>query len=193
MPLYQPRVVLGQAPRGLHNLAITVRNHEIDTSRQGISFATLSLEEKDQDIACAFHWFATSLVNYVRLIGFLDVMGQNGWLIDALVDNSKHKIVSEFCRNYVAEVIPNVNLWRHKVGAHFASTDPLNSDNIGTLQDSMLNPVTYQKQHYYAHAHTYARGSEQSKIPEWSLTEVFEQLQSRYWQGRSLPTIPPEQ
>ena len=58
-------------------------------------------------VACAFHWYAVSVCNYVRLVGWLT-----------------HGEEAERAREYVQRVLPGVYVWRNKVAAHFSITDP---------------------------------------------------------------------
>lgn len=173
-------------PEGLHQLALSVRQKENDKDPR-ITFSILSTDPEEYFIACEFHWFAVSSVNYARLVGFVDVMSANGWMIEHLEDNDIKKTVNEHCTTYAKETLGPVYVWRNKVAAHFASSAPFTSDNIGTLQDSLLDPVGYFGSRYTAHAHTYAKGDEKSIIPEWSLTQVFEEISTRFFPERTIP------
>jgi hypothetical protein len=167
---------------GLWALAGTVRLEEVRRFTSPIKFA-ITFDERDNLIACYFHWFATSLLNYVRLVGFIDVMSKNRWTVESLQDKERKKKVKENCKRYI-EGIPEVQKvlkWRNKIAAHFAATDPWEQDNIATLQDSIQHPITYSRPYYYAHLHVFGLGECESVIPEWSLTETFEALSSRYW------------
>lgn len=169
-------------PVGLHTLASTVRVEEIRLyPDENLSFrVSFASNTSENIIACCFHWFAISLVNYIRLVGLIDVMIEKGWRIESLQNPDKRKTVKEHCVEYVKEVIPNVHAWRNKIAAHFAITDPWN-DNLGTLQDSIMHPVSYIRPYYCVGAHQYSLGEEESSIPRWSLTQTFEALSQRYW------------
>ncbi len=54
-------------------------------------------------VACYFHWYAVTVCNYAKLVGWL---ANDGDSIKA--------------REYMERVLPQVYLWRHKVAAHFA-------------------------------------------------------------------------
>ncbi len=86
----------------------------------------------------------------------------------------------------------DVVVWRNKVGAHFAITAPHKSDNIATLDMSIMFPVTFSNSQYRVGEWTLTRnnssGSYSSAIPCWSVTEVFENLIPRYWPKISIAT-----
>jgi len=171
---------------GLWTLASGVRTEEIRNSKRLLM--AISMDERDFLIACYFHWFAISLVNYIRLIGFVDVMQKNRWAIERLQEKSIKSYVKLHCKNYINSVpeVEDILAWRNKVAAHFAATDPWEKDNIGTLQDSIQHPITYCRPYYYAHRHTFGLGGIQSDIPGWSLTQTFESLGPRYWTNYKL-------
>lgn len=105
-----------------------------------------------------------------------------------LSDKSKFNTVKSSVDDYVENVteLSDVLIWRNKVGAHFAITAPHRSDNISTLDMSVMFPVSFNSGHYYVGEHTLTRtdgagGRHTSAIPRWSLTEVFENLIPRYW------------
>lgn len=167
---------------GLLSLATTVRQEEVKNFTSSVGFA-VNFDGRDNIIACYFHWFAISLVNYVRLVGFIDVMQKNRWTVESLQDKTVKNCVKTHCRDYIRSIteVQNVLIWRNKVAAHFAAIDPWEQDNISTLQDSIQHPITYSRPYYYAHLHVFGLGASESEIPEWSLTETFESLASRYW------------
>lgn len=167
---------------GLQTLASSVRYKETERYENPINFS-IQFDNKDILIACFFHWFANSLINYAGLIAFVDVMNKNMWAIENLQDLDKKKQVKDYRKKYISEVpeLQKVLLWRNKISAHFAATDPLNNDSLGTLQDSIQHPIVYKKPYYYANLPAFGLGGSESVIPGWSLTETFELLSSRYW------------
>ena len=167
---------------GLWALASTVRLEEVRKFTSPVNFE-MDFGRQTNLIACYFHWFANSLVNYVQLVGFIDVMSRNRWTIERLEDREIKRLVREHRKRYIEgiEELEKVRKWRNKVAAHFAATDPFNDDTVGTLQDSIQNPITYSKPYYYANLHVFGLGESESVIPEWSLTETFESLAPRYW------------
>jgi hypothetical protein len=181
-------------PEGIHRLALSVRAEEIrklnSTSLfDSANFSSMCFDSKTFSIVCEFHWFANSIVNYARLVGFVEIMGKQGWEIEHLSDKRIGTEVNEHCRRYVQRVMPDVYIWRNKVSAHFAATDPFSKDNWGTLQDSMIHPISYSRPYFFANSHSFSKGGEVSEIPEWSLTQTFEKLSSRFFPQRTLPSL----
>ena len=95
------------------------------------------LNEVPQDlVACFFHWYSVTACNYVQLVGWL---GNGG-------DTGKAK-------SYLNKVLPEVSLWRNKVGAHFALVDPKergdSKDSEADLAKSVMTPVAFQEDAFY--------------------------------------------
>ena len=178
-------------PEGIHQLALSVRAEEIRQNSEQLcpSFMVDYVDAKTYLIACKFHWFANTLVNYARLVAFVEITNKNGWMVEHLSDKKTSDAVNLHCREYVKRVVPSIYLWRNKVSAHFAATNPFSDDNTGTLQDSMHHPISYMRPYYFASSHTLSKGGEESAIPQWSLTQTFENLTSRFFPQRKLPVI----
>lgn len=184
--------------RGLWGLANSVayREHPFLEMSKKMTFVSFGRDvdatTKDIDmVACFFHWFGVSLCNFVRLVGFIRGL-KNGEFVRAdLTDQAKTKAraiknsVDAYVRS-VPEVQP-VLIWRDKIAAHFAITDPRKDDNIATLDMSVVFPVTYASPRYRANYFQMIRSNGESAhasaFPEWSVTGVYEQLSSRYWPG----------
>ncbi len=139
-------------------------------------------------LPCLFHWFGVSVINYARLVGFLSGLASNKFARQDLEDKKVLETVKKHCNNYVDNIseLKQVKLWRNKVAAHFAITDPRKEDNIAMLDFSVMYPVGYADNRFRVNVHTFTRtesfGVEyQATLPSWSVTEVFEMLQSRYW------------
>ena len=120
-------------------------------------------------LACAFHWYAVSSCNYARLVGWL---GNDG-------DSPK-------ATDYFKSVLPNVHVWRNKVAAHFAVTDPHDEDTPADLAASVLFPIGFQDDSFVASPFTLAKGdpsgsSSSREDMTWSLTHVHAQLCQRFW------------
>ena len=128
---------------------------------------------------CCFHWFAISIINYVRLIGLIDIMNKNNWKVSDIAKNREK--ISKYCTEYVREVIPAILLWRNKVAGHFAITNPRKEDNLATLEMSIMHPLTYLYPHYEVSAGKLSTEGETGEIPQWSLIKEFEKLIPRYW------------
>ena len=131
------------------------------------------LEGIPQDlVACAFHWYAVSACNYVKMIGWL-------------VSNSD----STKAREYMERVLPQVYLWRHKVAAHFAIIDPRKDDNAADLAKSVMFPISFDDDAFYANSLTLTQSSGgKSSIScqdmRWSLTHTHRSLILRYWPSK---------
>ena len=138
-------------------------------------------------IACFFHWFGVSLCNFARLVGFVRGLSANEFSRADLSDTTKFEAIKSCVDGYVNTVteLSDVLVWRHKVGAHFAITAPRKSDNVSTLDMSVMFPVTFTDGQYRVGELTLTRrnstGTHTSAIPCWSVTEVFENLLPRYW------------
>jgi len=127
-------------------------------------------------VACAFHWYAVSVCNYVRMIGWL-AYGQN----------------TNEALNYLKSVIPAVKIWRDKVGAHFAIIDPKKDDNPADPAKSVMFPISFERDAFYAGSFTLTQGSGGKSFTSrqdmgWSLTHTHRDLIPRYW-----PTSTPKE
>lgn len=172
---------------GLFQLAEMVRIEEGKrVRRDGVGVKTFEIfGHVPLIIPCAFHWFSTSLVNYIRLVGLIDFMNQQGWKTEDLKNLANKEAIKKYCSDYVKKVIPSVYLWRNKVSAHFAPTDPFSGDNLGTLEVTVMNTIAYHTPYYKAELQWTTQGESSQLIP-WALTEVFEQLAGRYWKDSEL-------
>jgi len=139
-------------------------------------------------IACMFHWFGVSLVNYARLVGFIKALANNDFARSDLGDPAKFKSIASRVDDYVKAMseLDAVLKWRNKVGAHFAITAPHKDDNVATLDMSVMFPVSFTNGRYRVGELALTRssssgGSHTSAVPCWSVTEVFESLLPRYW------------
>lgn len=176
---------------GLNVLALTVREHEIDFLLQNPGIRRMTLGGVPDVVSCSFNWFSVTLVNYLRLVGLVQLMNTNSWKSDALVDPKNRKEISSHCREYVKEAVPAVFTWRNKVAAHFAATDPFRDDNLGTLEQSVMNLVTYGVPYYCVGQMNWHSGGHAAELPKWALTKVYEDLAPRFWPQVTLPSLPP--
>ena len=120
-------------------------------------------------VACAFHWYAVTACNYVKVVGWL---ANNG-------DSSE-------ARKYVERVLPQVFRWRHKVAAHFAVIDPRKDDSAADLAMSVMFPVSFDNDAFYTGSFTLTitKGGKQNTSRQdmrWSLTHTHYDLIARYW------------
>ncbi len=184
---------LNYLPIGLHTLAAKVRNMEIDVINKNGGVPTILMVSGFADngiLACCFNWFAVSIVNYLRLISLVDLMNKNNWKSNDIAHQENHKEVKDYCREYVREVIPEIYRWRNKVAAHFAITDPFNNDNLGTLESSIMNPVSYHCPYFESGLISLVTNNQKSELPVWSLSKTFEILIPRFWPQVTLEQFP---
>jgi hypothetical protein len=154
-------------------------------------------EEKEFNafLACVFHWFGTSVCNYARLVGYIRGMTLGHFTRADLKNQANFKQVKKSINEYVDSIdeLKSVRVWRNKVFAHFAITDPCKDDNIATLDMSVVFPVSFCDGRFVVGAMAMMRkdssGRHTSELPQWSLTEVFEALEPRFWPG--LKFVPP--
>lgn len=169
---------------GLKILADNVRELEIQYVEKDPHAAHVVLHTSSQVpalIPCAFNWFSVTLVNYLRLVGLVQLMNENDWKSSDLAIPSNRSAIKAHCKKFVQSAVPEVYLWRNKVAAHFAATDPFHDDNLGTLEQSIMNPVTYKFPHYHVGVLLWNTAGETSQLPSWALTKVYEDLSARFW------------
>ena len=143
-------------------------------------------------VPCSFNWFATTLVNYLRLVALVDLMNKNAWKSVALSAPENRQLIKTHCTDFVKSAAPDVYRWRNKVAAHFAATDPFHDDNLGTLEQSIMNPVTYRYPHYYVGMLKWNTQGQSSDLPTWALTKTYEDLGPRFWPEMTLRPVKDE-
>ncbi len=184
-------------PQGLFSLAATVKMEEGKRIKRDGSVKKFEMfGHIPWIIPCTFHWFSTSLVNYIRLIGLVDLLNKKNWKSEDISNQDNKQTIKGYCTDYVKKIIPDIYTWRNKVSAHFAATDPFSNDNLGTLEASVMNSIVYHTPYFKAGALTWHTKGETSQLPSWSITETYEHLTDRYWPDSKLeyePTscIPP--
>ena len=124
------------------------------------------LEGIPQDfVACAFHWYSVTACNYVKLAG---------WLING-GDTSK-------ATKYLQHVLPQLHIWRNKVGAHFARIDPRPEDTPADLAKSVIFPISFDDDAFFEASLVLTIGGSSSGLDlRWSLTHTDDRLSARYW------------
>ncbi len=138
-----------------------------------------------------FNWYATDLVNFIKLIGLID--GLQTFRLNYNETFQKEEIrqkLNTHCATYLEKVHPTIHQWRKKVSAHFALTDPRKEDNLATLEASVMFPVSYERPYFEAGGAKWTIGLDQSQLPNWKLTQVFEELAPRFWPQVKLPEFP---
>jgi hypothetical protein len=144
-------------------------------------------QEINHLLPCFFHWFGNSICNYARLVGLIVAKEQGEITEEDLQFEPEREKIRIACNNYIKSIpeLEEVLKWRNKVSAHFALTDPRKEDNIATLEASIIYPVGFENGRYRTATMTFSRGDNEvnydSEIPKWSLTEIFEILENRFW------------
>lgn len=180
---------------GLSELCASVKRREVAFEKAGgdkvkvMVFGSAMESQQSLDVtACMFHWFGLSLCNYARLIGYIRGLHRGDFTRSDLTDKKAVDKVRTSIEGYVSSIpeLAAVKVWRNKVFAHFAITDPYKDDNISTLDMSVIFPVTFEGRYYVGSMVITRRnsiGSHTSALPRWSMTEVFESLIPRLWPG----------
>ena len=113
LPIKNPHA-LNFMPHGLFRLALIIKIEEGKKTPPNPNVKVFEIFAKmDPIIPCTFHWFSTSMVNFVRLVGLIKTLNTNSWTTLDIVNN-KNKIKTE-CNSYVESVIPELKKWRNKV------------------------------------------------------------------------------
>jgi hypothetical protein len=125
-------------------------------------------------LSCAHQWYATTLDNYVNLVG---------WLV---YKNKKD------VNQYVEKVIPVISTYRNKVAAHFSITNPW-KDNPADVRSSVITNIVYAKDQLLAGALSEIILDDQgneitiSHHTSWNLVNTHRKLIPRYWPNGPLP------
>lgn len=172
---------------GINSIAFTVRQIEISKYKENLKFEGFVFGENEMILSCYFLWYSMTLVNYLKLIALIEYLTKNNMIIDQIKYDSKEKDVSDYCKKYVEEAVPVIYLWRNKIAAHFAATDPYKTDNLSNINGSLTNFISYSRPYYCAHKTKLVVGHEPSVFGDWSITESFETLSQRYWPEVKLP------
>ena len=175
---------------GLRTLAGTVREFErrYIASDPHAEHVVLHMSSGVPDLVpCAFNWFSVTLVNYLRLVALVQLMNDKKWKSPDLANPANRSAIRTHCTNYVRAAVPEVYMWRNKVAAHFAATDPFHDDNLGTLEQSIMSAVEFKYPYYHVGLGKWSTQGETSELPTWALTKVYEDLRSRYWPEVQLP------
>lgn len=143
-------------------------------------------------LPCYFHWFGNTVINYLRLNGYIVARVQGHITEEDLgFEPAREKIkraTKEYINNF--EEVREVLKWRNKVSAHFALVDPVKDDNIATMESSIIYPVSFGFDRFKTGSMVMTKGNAehdfQAEIPQWALTEVFEQLKDRLWPDISI-------
>jgi len=176
---------------GLYYLARTVREEEIKKFRLEngvVAYQAIGMDNHSI-LMNMFNWFSISIINYIRLVGFIDYIVKNK-LTEADIENSSTKSkIKEHSSAYVKKIIPDIVQYRNKLSAHHSLFDPWNEDNISTLVSSSMNTIVYRNPFFEASFFMNVGGNEPALKP-WTLTKLYTDLCARYWPAIQLPEIP---
>lgn len=184
--------------QGLYDLAALIRKTENTINNNVGHYITYlaAFMGKDQDkLMNYFNWFSISLINYVRLVGFIDIVNQKQFTREDMIKKENHRIIREHCKAYIKKVIPEVYTYRNKLSAHHSLTDPFQDDNIATLESSVLNSIVYNNPYLEAGGLKWNSKISPSdeevttEIKPWSLTKVYDDLAIRYWNDMKIPKL----
>lgn len=171
---------LSYLAEGMRLIASNVLSQEktYQKENEGLVFSMSS--NNNQQLSNLFNWFAINTVSYCRIVTLLKLMDKYQWKIEDLNKNSQN--LKEESRKYLNRVIPEIFLWRNKIAAHPAITDPYKEDNISTLEFSIMPNIVYLDKRFFAGALNWGSQGQESELKQWSLTRVFEEeLIPRFW------------
>ena len=93
---------LGYTKEGLFELALLVRQREnIINKNVGhyITYLAAGSLGKDQNkLMNYFNWFSISIINYTRLIGFIDIVNKKQYTREEIMIKTNHKIIKDHCK-----------------------------------------------------------------------------------------------
>lgn len=117
-------------------------------------------------LQCFFDWYAVSACKYVKLIGKIAVY---------------HNITNERADDYMKRIIPNIIMYRDKIGSKFCYTSHNKQDNTAEKIFSVMPQLTFEDNTFVVGAWKFAtRGSNTQSIKSWSITETHNMLKKRY-------------
>lgn len=185
--------------QGLFELALLIRQKEnIINNNVGhyITYMAAFMGEDQNKLMNYFNWFSISLINYVRLVGFIDIVNQKEFTREDMIKKENHRIIKEHCKAYIKKVIPEVYTYRNKLSAHHSLTDPFQDDNIATLESSVLNSIVYNNPYLEAAGLKWNskispsdKEAVTTEIKPWKLTKVYDDLTMRYFNDMKLPKL----
>lgn len=134
-----------------------------------------------------FDIFSIYLHQYTSLLGIQEYL-EGGKSYQYIVDNPQS--IKDICKNKRDENIPKaVTLWRNKVAAHYAISDPRSDDNVATLMQSINIEPTYHTPYYEVGGVAITINNETSQLKKWSLTQVFDDLKKDHWGNSNLEIL----
>ncbi len=145
-------------------------------------------------IPCFYHWYGVTVVNFVRKVGLLQGVLKGDIQPPPYVGRNQRRAISTYCTSYVRSVseISQAYIWRNKVFAHFADTDPYEGDNDALLQQVSFYPISYREGKLVVGGFqlftgnfdpSLTAGADQmqgSGLPSWAMTDLHERFVGRY-------------
>lgn len=185
--------VLSSLDVGMFHLAEFARRRETENwqrfGKDKVTFFSDFGSSAELLLGCIFDWFSISLVSYMRTVQLMHLMETNGWELDDLKLKPAQRELHNACDVYIAEIAPDVLEWRNKIAAHRAATDP-RSDSLALLTYSTFPTVGYESPYYVAgHLRLTLGDGSSAALPQWSITQRYEELVSRYWPNRKLTEL----
>jgi hypothetical protein len=124
-----------------------------------------------------FDVFSIYMMNLCSLLGIQKYLNQGNSYQD-IKDNPQK--VKQLIYSEREEWLPKpVKLWRNKVAAHYAAADPKHNDNLMTLMDSLSAVPQYSFPRYTVSSMIIVINGESSKLKEWAVTKVYEELTTK--------------
>ena len=181
-------------PKGLFELASKMRRleEEIVIDMNGRPSVIIIDLPKTDILNCYFQWFSTSIINYLRLIAFVELTNENGWNENDLSEKNNKQTIKEFTKNYISNIIPDIVKWRNKIGAHYSIFDPVKQDSINTMLNSVYCTVSYDCPYYIANLYKFVNSQTDGgevEIPTWSLTKTYDDLTERFFPSQKLKSL----
>ena len=180
---------LDYLPRGLYDIASIIRHKEIKEVEKFDTGPTFVYAPGNysSEVASFFNWFSLSLCNYLRLIALIELVNRYKWTVRDISKDSDS--VKQKCAHYTKEIVPEVVIWRNKIAAHPALTDP-RKDNVALLQYSVMDSFAFVNRYFTAGYLQLGSDGHDSDMTPWALTEIYERLAPRFWPRAKLQTLP---
>lgn len=185
--------VLRSLHSGMFHLAQFTRRREVEALEKCGKDKILSFSDFGSDLelllACIFDWFSISLISYMRTIQLMHLMETNGWALEDLRRRPEQRKLRNARDVYINKIAPDVREWRNKIAAHRAATEP-RSDSLALLTYSTFPTVGYEIPYYVVgHIRLTLGDGSSAALPQWSLTQKYEELTPRYWPGQQLTAL----
>ncbi|MCG2585294.1 hypothetical protein [Massilia sp. TS11] len=126
-----------------------------------------------------FHWYAVALMNFIRLNGVLCGLVKRDLSLSNL--SGDPAAFKDYSLKYSDSVLNGsaIKEWRNKISAHHALIDPKPSD-VALIEALLIPCKLVLGENRYRLGGFETNGK---NLPEWSLTEVHEDLRSRRFGG----------